>query len=78
MSAYKRAHGKRHLGPQVGGEGKGAPGERSLGSPGKKGRQGALPRELSKDTKALGGGRQTAGGSSWNRSNRSKDGNKSC
>lgn len=44
MSACKGSSGKRQLGPQVGGEGKGAPGERCFGSPGKKGRQGALLR----------------------------------
>lgn len=39
-------------------------------TPGKMGRLGALPRELGKDTKALRGDRQTAGGRSWNRSSR--------
>ena len=39
-------------------------------TPGKKGRLGALPRELGKDIKALRGDRQIAGGRSWNRSNR--------
>ena len=39
-------------------------------TPGKKGRLGARPRELGKDIKALRGDRQTAGGRSWNRSNR--------
>lgn len=39
-------------------------------TPGKMGRLGALPRKLGKDTKALRGDRQTAGGTSWNRSSR--------